>query len=120
MSSVQGKRSNQLCAICEKHSSTRRGEHVLPSWLLQDLFPASEGPFTTHINGTPVPNRYGEPRQSDHLKRILLPMCNRETGGRCNGTLDTRFETNVARAAVRAMFGGRDLTSPEAHAAGIW
>lgn len=120
MSSVPATRSDQLCAICEEHPSTRLGEHVLPNWLVRDLFPPSDGPYTTHINGEPVPNRHGEPRQSDHLTRILLPMCNKDTGGRCNGTLDTRFETNIARTAIRAMFAGEDLTALESEAAGVW
>lgn len=120
MSSVPARRSDQVCAICEKHPSTRRGEHVLPTWLLNDLFPSSDAPYTTYVNGVPVPNRDGDPWQSDHLTRTLLSMCNLDTGGRCNGTLDTWFETDTARAAIRAMFAGGELTDPETHAAGLW
>lgn len=120
VSSERNRRSSRVCAICENHPSTRRGEHVLPTWLLNDLFPSSDAPYTTHVNGVGVTNRDGDLRGSNHLPRTLLPMCNPETGGRCNRTLDTRFETNTARAAIRAMFAGGNLTGAETNAAGLW
>jgi hypothetical protein len=49
---------NQNCALCQM-SRPLTEEHVLPRWLLKKLFPESDGPYTTDVNGETVMKRDG-------------------------------------------------------------
>lgn len=116
---MSGDRASQPCALCSVNPSTRLGEHVIPTWLIDDLFPPADGPYTTDVNGEPVRTREGRPRGHNYLPRLILPVCN-PNGHGCNAQLNTRFETTDAKAGVRGMHAAATLTPAKAEAAGQW
>lgn len=106
----------EKCVLCLNRPSSPKGEHVLPRWLLK-MFPSSEGPYSSYVNGEPVRKRDGSPRMDKSLNRITAPMCSS-----CNGLLDTRFE-KPGKPLVRRLFE-RDANvvfSPaEVRTLGLW
>lgn len=110
--------ANKVCVCCPL-PSTRKGDHVLPEWLLGDG--QSSGPFTATINDVPVLGRDGTPRTWPDMARVTVPMCNPDGRG-CNAKLNRRFEV-PAKELIRALvrLDGRITLSPiDARAVGLW
>jgi len=104
------------CVLCGVGVSGQKGEHVLPDWLLSELFPEAAGPYTTYINGMPVPRRDGTPRQQTSAGRFQLAVC-----PRCNGVLAGRFESQATRKLILRMVRlDGPLTPSESEIAGLW
>lgn len=104
------------CILCGVGVSGQKGEHVLPDWLLSELFPDTAGPYTTYINGEPVAKSDGTPRQQTSVGRFQLAVC-----PRCNGALASRFETKPTRELIVQMVRlDAPLTPGESEMAGLW
>ena len=109
--------NNVQCALCASSQSTRSGEHVWPRWLLLDLFPSREGPFTWHKNDLPILKRDGTPRTHESAGTVKVPACRA-----CNGTLNSRFE-EASKEAVRSLLrtrGDMTLDGRQATVVGLW
>jgi hypothetical protein len=99
-----------------KAPSSKNGEHVLPSWLLE-MFPADDGPYTTWKGKDPVLRRDGEIRTQTSMARAKLPMCVAHNAG-----LARRFE-RPAKAIVRhvlRMNGSTLVPSSDAAVLALW
>ncbi|MDD7966113.1 hypothetical protein [Actinomycetospora lemnae] len=107
MSTRRG-RGGQPCALCAHRPSSRRGEHVLPTWLIDARFPASDRPFTSGPTGQAI-------RSYDHFQRVMLPCC-RE----CNSVLEHRFETPAHEAIERLLDGHEVPPGPDADLVRRW
>jgi len=103
--------ASRPCIFCGEPSS-RQGEHVLPKWLLKRW--SDEGCFTHERNGERICDRDGAARTTNHLPRILLPVCDRNTSPNdCNGTLNQLYEL-PGKLVVREVLDGTGLVeSPE-------
>jgi hypothetical protein len=104
------------CVLCLCRESSPNGEHVLPSWFM-DQFPESEGPFTREVKGVPETKRDGVTvRTQTSLARVKLPCCDE-----CNGILGQRFE-HEAKPVVRRLMaadGQMELSREEVDILGI-
>lgn len=104
--------SAESCAFCENLSS-RKGEHVLPLWLLERWRPASADKLLFEIAGHELRNKAGHPLSSTSIPPVRLPVCDQQTGRNCNGTLDRLFE-KTGKPVVRALLGrSESLDTPE-------
>lgn len=105
-----------VCVLCGTRPSSRTGEHVWTEWFFE-VFPVSEGRYTTSIGGRPVLRRDGQPRQQVSISRVKLPMC-----VQCNGVLNQRFEEPAKEIVRRVMAsdGQAKLTGPEAMQCALW
>jgi hypothetical protein len=121
---VSGRRSfsDVPCALCGAHLSSRKGEHVLPQFLLRALFPEDPSGYYTEVNGVRVVDRHGREKSSPSITRRQLPMCNLTTGGTCNDVLAERFEHEETCAAVLRYFDDPlgMLTAKETADTAIW
>lgn len=112
-------RSQAMCVLCRTSPSSRKGEHVVPSWLVRLLFPDDPGGYSVSVNGIEQTNRRGDPRRSVAVSRFQLPVCEA-----CNAVLAARFEIESTREAVATLFGvgdpGRCLNSSESRVAAEW
>lgn len=106
---------DEPCVLCSTGRSGREGELVLPRWLLNDLWPVAQGPYTTHRNGEPLTKRDGTPRSQTSAVRHKLPMC-----PSCNGILNDRFEV-PAKPLIRRLLLDKGPVGPqEADIVGEW
>jgi hypothetical protein len=112
---VAGQFDGVACVFCSAPSS-KNGEHVLPSWLL-DMFSAEDGPYTTWKGEDPIRRRDDEIRTHTSMPRAKLPMCVAH-----NAELARRFE-GPAKPIVRHIFrteGRMPVSSPDAAVLGLW
>jgi len=87
------------CVFCGEPAS-RRGEHVLPQWLLKRW--SGAGPFTTELNGKEILPRSGVAYKTDRIPPFLLPVCDQSSPRNCNGALNERYEY-LGKPTVRAV-----------------
>lgn len=109
--------ANRDCVLCEAAPATRRGEHVLPQWYLNDLGTIGPPPFEWSKGKEPLPDRTGAPIRRIERVRVLLPACRG-----CNSALDRRFE-KPAKDVLRRFFAARGavhLAADEATVVGLW
>jgi len=112
---MPGRLNDRDCVFCGMEKSTPRGEHVLPQWLIRDLWTEEAGPYTTYRNDELVRTRHGRPRRQSSAVRFQLPA-----GPECNGILDRRFE-KPAKGFIRALLlEGAVLSGEELVTVGLW
>lgn len=105
---------NAACVLCYSGRSGRSGEHVLPTWLLDDLWPSTKSPYTTVRDGRAVTKRDGEVRTQTSSIRFKLPTCSA-----CNGALNDRFEP--AKAHLLGLFNDSiPVEATDGEAVGLW
>lgn len=112
-------RSNKLCVLCRTNQSSRTGEHVWPSWYLNDWDTRPRQFATWSFNGEPILNRQDTPVSPRERVRVLLPVCIS-----CNGVLEQRFE-GPTKGVLRRLFDPAGpaslvLTAPEVRLVGEW
>lgn len=100
---VNGSRRDKLCIFCKKGYSSRKGEHVIPSWLIELLFPDDPQGYSISVNGEEQTKRDGTVRRSEAVSRFQVPACEG-----CNQILANRFEIGPTRDAVATLFGVGD------------
>jgi hypothetical protein len=107
--------ASKPCVFCNTGRSGRKGEHVLPRWLLK-MWSAESGPFTLFRDGEPVRKRDGQVRTETSATRFSLPVCSE-----CNGVLEERFEA-PAKPLMRQLLTTDDpvLGQSEAKVVGQW
>lgn len=124
VAAVSGRKSftNIPCALCDTHLSSRKGEHVLPQFLLRALFPEDPNGYYTEVGGDRVVDRAGNNKLSPSVARRQLPVCNATTGGTCNDVLAQRFEREHTTAQVLRYFTDPfgTFTAKEVADTGIW
>lgn len=104
-----------VCVLCRSDHSGRSGEHVLPAWLLNDLWPSADGPYTTFRGGRAVTKRNGEVRTQTSSGRFKLPTCSA-----CNGILNDRFERS-AKAHILELFNDNaPVEARDGRVVGLW
>jgi hypothetical protein len=99
--------SMQKCIYCQEPAS-RRGEHVLPRWLLKRWL--GTGPFTAEVNGASVTNHDLMPKKIEHFSPFLIPVCDGSSPNNCNGTLNKIYEVG-GKPAVRTVLESGNLES---------
>lgn len=89
---------------------------MIPRWLADDLWPASQAPYTSYVNGQPTRRRDGEVRTHTSASRFVLPVCRK-----CNGHLNDRFEV-PAKPLLRSLFRNQDtrFNESETRIVGLW
>lgn len=104
-----------VCVLCYSGRSGRSGEHVLPTWLLNGLWPSTQGPYTTFKDGREVTKRDGEVRTQTSSIRFKLPTCSK-----CNGILNRRFE-QPAKGPLLGLFNANaPVEKTDGEAVGLW
>lgn len=101
--------------LCRSGRSGRAGEHVLPTWLLDDLWPVADGPYTTHRDGHAITKRDGYVRSQTSSARFKLPMC-----PACNGVLNERFEVPAKPLIRRMLIDNEAVENADAEIVGLW
>jgi hypothetical protein len=108
----------ETCVLCRTTSASKHGEHVWPTWYLEDCEAAGSPLFPYwKFNDEPITDRHGRPLGFIDRIRVQLPVC-----VDCNSILEKRFET-PAKETLRRVFaadGAASLTADEAARVGAW
>lgn len=105
----------EQCIFGDGRSSTM-GEHVRPRWLAKRW--SSDDEYTAYENGQPVLDRDGNPRTTNHIPPILVPMCDGPSG--CNGWLNKTYEIKGKPAVRKALEDLSALDAAETEAFSKW